>query len=50
MREAIRENFKGAYVLSGGYDRARAEADLAEGKGEFVAFGRPFISNPDLVA
>lgn len=46
---AIRANFKGAYVLSGGYDRARAEADLAEGKGELVAFGRPFISNPDLV-
>jgi N-ethylmaleimide reductase len=50
VREAIRANFKGAYVLSGGYDRARAEADLAEGKGELVAFGRPFISNPDLVA
>jgi N-ethylmaleimide reductase len=50
VREAIRANFKGAYVLSGGYDRARADADLAEGKGELVAFGRPFISNPDLVA
>ena len=47
--QAIRENFKGTYILSGGYDRARAEADLAEKKGELVAFGRPFISNPTLV-
>ncbi|MBL8018254.1 MAG: alkene reductase [Leptospirales bacterium] len=46
---AIRSNFKGALILSGGYDRARAEADLEAGKGELVAFGRPFVSNPDLV-
>jgi N-ethylmaleimide reductase len=50
IKAALRETFKGAYVLSGGYDRARAEADLAAGKGDLVAFGRPFISNPDLVA
>ena len=37
------------YILSGGYDGARAEADLAAGRGDLVAFGRPFISNPDLV-
>jgi hypothetical protein len=28
----------------------RAEADLAAGLGDLVAFGRPFLSNPDLVA
>ena len=27
----------------------RAEVDLIEGKGELVAFGRPFIANPNLV-
>jgi N-ethylmaleimide reductase len=48
VKAAIRANFKGAYILSGGYDRARADADLAEGKGELVAFGRPFIANPRL--
>ncbi|MCM2329424.1 MAG: alkene reductase, partial [Lysobacter sp.] len=42
IKAAIRAAFKGVYVLSGGYDVARAEADLAAGKGEFVAFGRPF--------
>jgi len=38
-----------AVILSGGYDRKRAEADLASGAADLVAFGRPFIANPDLV-
>ena len=38
-----------AIMLSGGYDRERAEADLQSGAADMVAFGRPFISNPDLV-
>ena len=38
-----------AVILSGGYDRERAEADLAGGAADLVAFGRPFIANPDLV-
>jgi N-ethylmaleimide reductase len=49
-KERIRGAFRGAYILSGGYDRARAEADLAAGRGNLVAFGRLFIANPDLVA
>lgn len=49
LKSVIRKKFKGAYVLSGGYDRARADQDLAAGLGDLVAFGRPFISNPDLV-
>ena len=36
-------------ILSGGYDRARAEADLTGGGADLIAFGRPFIANPDLV-
>jgi N-ethylmaleimide reductase len=35
--------------MSGGYDLARANADLDAKRGDLVAFGRPFISNPDLV-
>ncbi len=50
VKEKIRRAFRGAYILSGGYDRARAEADLAADKGDLVAFGRPYIANPDLVA
>lgn len=49
LKAKIREVFTGAYILSGGYDLQRAQADLSENKGDLVAFGRPFISNPDLV-
>ena len=45
----IRKLFAGALISAGGYDAVRAEADLVEGKADFIAFGRPFISNPDLV-
>lgn len=49
IKKIIRDNFSGAYILSGGYDKARAEKDLQDNKGDLVSFGRPFISNPDLV-
>jgi N-ethylmaleimide reductase len=39
----------GDVILSGGYDCERAEADLTSGAADFIAYGRPFISNPDLV-
>jgi N-ethylmaleimide reductase len=48
IKSAIRREFNGALILSGGYDLARANADLAQGKGDLVAFGRAFLSNPDL--
>lgn len=47
--DAIRAAFPGTLVLSGDYDAERAEADLASGRADLVAVGRPFISNPDLV-
>ena len=49
VKEGIREAFGGTIILSGGYDAARAEADLEAGKGELVAFGRPILANPDFV-
>lgn len=50
IKATIRQNFGGTYILSGGYtDAARAQADLDANLGELVAFGRPFISNPNLV-
>ncbi|MEA5260498.1 alkene reductase [Arcicella aquatica] len=45
----IRAAFKGTLILSGGYDVARAEADLESGIADLIAIGRPFIANPDLV-
>ena len=49
VKEAIRKAYTGTIIISGGYDAEKAERDLEAGKGELVAFGRPFISNPDLV-
>jgi N-ethylmaleimide reductase len=50
LKAQLRAAFNGYYILSGGYDVARAETDLAAQRGDLVAFGRPFIANPDLVA
>jgi len=44
----IRRNYRGMLVLNGGYDRDRADADLASGRGDLIAFGSSFIANPDL--
>ena len=49
LKSKIRAAFQGRYILSGGYDAARANADLEADRGDLVAFGRPFIANPDLV-
>ena len=49
IKEKIRNAFGGTIIISGGYDKERAEKDLKDGLGHLVAFGRPFISNPDLV-
>lgn len=49
LKKLIRNNFKNTLILSGGYDKERAEADIQSGLGDLVAFGRPFINNPDLV-
>jgi len=39
---------KGAWMVNNGYDKSLAEEALKEGD-DLVAFGKPFISNPDLV-
>jgi len=49
IKRKIRAAFHGTLILSGGYDKARAEADLVAKNGDLIAFGRPFISNPRLV-
>jgi N-ethylmaleimide reductase len=49
IKATIRDAFGGTIILSGGYDAATAEAHLAEGRGHLVAFGRPFLANPDLL-
>jgi 2,4-dienoyl-CoA reductase-like NADH-dependent reductase (Old Yellow Enzyme family) len=46
---AIRQAFKGPLILNSDYDVTLAEAALASGLADAIAFGRPFIGNPDLV-
>lgn len=50
FKSALRSAFGGVYIASGGFDKAHAESILASGGAELVAFGRPALSNPDLVA
>jgi N-ethylmaleimide reductase len=45
----IKRAFGGPYMANHGYDRSRGDAAIAEGKTDLVAFGKPFIANPDLV-
>ena len=49
IKKLVRSSFKNTIILSGGYDKAKAEADIESGKADLIAFGRPFINNPDLV-
>lgn len=49
IKQTIREKFKNTLILSGGYTLDRAEADLSSGFADLVAFGKPFLTNPDLV-
>jgi len=48
-RDMLRETFGGTFILSGGFDFDRANDELHADSGDLVAFGRPFIANPDLV-
>ena len=50
LKRSLRAAFKGVFILAGGYDRASAERALAAGEADLIAFARPFIANPDLVA
>lgn len=45
----LRRAFKGAYIGNNGYDGRLAAERVAAGEVDLVAFGRPFIANPDLV-
>jgi N-ethylmaleimide reductase len=49
VKTSIRGKFKNSIILSGGYTLASAENVITEGVADLVSFGRPFISNPDLI-
>lgn len=44
----LRKHFKGAYIANLAYDKARGNAAIAAGNVDAVAYGVPFLANPDL--
>lgn len=50
LARIARKHFHGALIRNGGYTRDAAEADLQAGLADAVAFGMPYIANPDLPA
>ncbi|MFN9506840.1 MAG: alkene reductase [Rubrivivax sp.] len=49
LKQQRRSRFAGPFILAGGFDAATAEKALAEQQADLIAFGRPFLCNPDLV-
>ena len=46
--ERLRGLWSGPYIANGGYDAESGEAAIASGHADAIAYGRPFIANPDL--
>ncbi|MEJ0091921.1 MAG: alkene reductase [Methylocella sp.] len=46
---ALRKAFAGAYIANNGYTRELAVEALRSNQADLIAFGKPYISNPDLV-
>jgi len=49
LKLALRKAWPRTFILAGGFDRDSAEAALEDGRADLVAFGRPFLANPDFV-
>jgi N-ethylmaleimide reductase len=47
--ESLRKRFNGAYIANNGYDFELANKVLAANAADLIAFGKPYIANPDLV-
>ncbi|MBQ8103010.1 MAG: alkene reductase [Afipia sp.] len=47
--DSLRKRFSGTYIANNGYDFKLATEVLDRNKADLIAFGKPFISNPDLV-
>jgi N-ethylmaleimide reductase len=45
----LKRLFGGLVIANNGFDKPRANKAIADGRADLVAFGKPFIANPDLV-
>ncbi|MEN5313675.1 alkene reductase [Pseudomonas koreensis] len=50
FRRAVRDSFSGAIIYAGRYNAETGAQLLESGLADLVAFGRPFMANPDLPA
>ena len=46
---ALQDAYDGIYMANNGYDKSRAQAAIADGDCDLVAFGVPYLANPDLL-
>jgi N-ethylmaleimide reductase len=44
----LQEIFEGTYIVNGGFDAEKADAAIRNAETDLVAFGVPFLANPDL--
>ncbi|EAQ41467.1 alkene reductase [Polaribacter sp. MED152] len=49
IAEHFRPIYNGTIIINSGFDQKSANKVLEEGNADLVAFGKPYISNPDLV-
>jgi N-ethylmaleimide reductase len=49
LKNEMRALWPRDYIVSGGFDKDSAEQALQDKRGDLVAFGRPYIANPDLL-
>ncbi|MBS2030511.1 MAG: alkene reductase [Deltaproteobacteria bacterium] len=49
LKEWLSKHWPRTFIASGGFDGPKANQVLADDRADLVAFGRPFLSNPDLV-
>ena len=49
IKDTIRQHFKQTLILCGGFTRDKAIEAIENGDADLIAFGKPFICNPDLV-
>jgi N-ethylmaleimide reductase len=48
FRDSLRQRFANTIIVAGRYDYVSASRILDSGHADLVAFGRPFVANPDL--
>jgi len=49
IAKRYRPIYKGTIIINGGFDQEKGNSVIANGDADMVAFGKPYISNPDLV-